>query len=116
MKQELFFINLLSKIIKDNENALNYYLYSLKYVEKILIFIYADCAKIYEFEQFDFSIKMKSYYTKDFNKDELNRQIYEYENQKEGYPQNKINFQQFIIDNPIDNINGKYFEKEYPIE
>ena len=22
----------------------------------------------------------------------------------------------FIIDNPIDNINGKYFEKEYPIE
>ena len=27
---------------------------------------------------------------------ELNRQIYEYENQKEGYPQNKINFQQFI--------------------
>ena len=116
MKQELFFIDLLSKIIKDNENALSYYLISLKHIEKILIFIYGDCAKIYIFEQFDSLIKMKSYYTKDFIKSELNKQIYEYENQKKGYPQDKINFQQFIIDNPIDDINGHYFEKEYPIE
>ena len=116
MKQELFFIKLLAQIVEGNERANEYFLYSIKYVDKILIFIYHDCARIYEFNQFDESIKVKSYYTRDFTTDERNKLTLEFDGQKKGYPQNKINFQQFIIDMPMDEINGKLFEKEYKYE
>lgn len=112
MKQEIFFIKLLSKILEQNENSLQYFLYSIKYVEKILIIIYYDCARIYTFNQFDDSILVKSYYTEDYSQEKLNSEIYEF-NDDIRNPQNKINFQKFIKENPMDNKNSKFFEKEY---
>lgn len=116
MEKEITFLKLLQTVLRNNENCLEYYLYSLRYVDKILILIYHDCARIYEFTEFDESIKVKSYYTKDYTSDERNKLTLEFEGQKQGYPQNKINFQQFIIDMPMDETNGRLFEKEYKYE
>lgn len=113
MKQELFFLKVLTKILESNENYLEYFLYSLKFVDKYLILMYHDCARIYIFDQYDDSIKVKSYYTENYTSEKRNSETLEFEGQKPGEPQNKINFQQFIINNPMDKENSHYFEKEY---
>ena len=105
MKKEIIVWEYITKkIIPNNENCTKILIESYNLTQKIIIFLYDDCAKICKIIQRNDGLFVKEYFTIDYEKSCV------------WSAMDSFNFEDFIKKYPMDSVNSKLYEKLYTWE